>query len=211
MTERADDRPSAPPAGESLGDRAALALLEYREGRSQRLADLVHEATPLLWHTARSQGVPRDLADDVVQSTWAALVRHVDTIDEPKAVLSWLLVTTRRASWDVVRRYRAQTRLTTELPDDATDTSRAIVSPHPGPEELALRTDRDRALWAAVGELSERCRILLRLVAQADRPDYRAISEAVGMPVGSIGATRGRCLAKLRTVLERETPGEVGS
>jgi len=42
------------------------------------------------------------------------------------------------------------------------------------------------------------------VIAFADRPDYAAISEALGMPVGSIGPTRGRCLAKLRKALEQD-------
>jgi hypothetical protein len=49
--------------------------------------------------------------------------------------------------------------------------------------------------------LSERCRALLRIVAQVERPDYSMVAEAMGMPHGSIGPTRGRCLAKLRESL----------
>ena len=49
--------------------------------------------------------------------------------------------------------------------------------------------------------LPERCRALLGIVAQVARPDYATVAEAMGMPVGSIGPTRGRCLAKLREML----------
>ncbi len=49
--------------------------------------------------------------------------------------------------------------------------------------------------------LPERCRQLLSLVAMVDRPDYAVVSRMLGMPVGSIGPTRGRCLAKLRLAL----------
>ncbi len=188
-------------AEESLGDRAARALLEYREGRTDALTDLVREATPLLWHTVRAQGVDRDVADDVVQSTWAALVRHADTIAEPKAVLKWLLVTARRAAWQAVRKSRSDARRRTELPDDVTEGAAALPDFGPGPEAEVLRDERDRLLWSSLKRLPQRCQELLRLVSLADRPDYKAISASIGMPVGSIGATRGRCLAKLRAVL----------
>jgi len=191
-------------ADETLGDRAAAALLEYREGRTDALAELVREATPLLWHTVRAQGVDRELADDVVQSTWAALVKHAATIAEPKAVLKWLLVTARRGAWETVRKSRDDLRRRTELPDDAPEGSVALPDPGPGPEAEVLRNERDRGLWRALRELPERCQELLRLVSLADRPDYKAISAAIGMPVGSIGATRGRCLAKLRAVLTEQ-------
>lgn len=65
-------------------------------------------------------------------------------------------------------------------------------------------------LWRLVGTLSERCRYLLRIIAFADRPDYAAIADALGMPVGSIGPTRGRCLATLRTALTREPSYQTG-
>jgi DNA-directed RNA polymerase specialized sigma24 family protein len=57
-----------------------------------------------------------------------------------------------------------------------------------------------------MGQLSEPCRDLLRLVAFARRPNYDAAAVALGMPKGSIGPTRGRCLAKLRRLLA-EDPG----
>ena len=202
-TEHTDDGDDHP----SLGDRAAQALLDYREGRPDALGDLVREATPLLWHTVRSQGVDRETADDVVQNTWAALVRHAHTITEPHAVLKWLLVTARRGAWEAVRKGREDLRRRTELPDDNPDVSLPLPDRGPGPEAEVLRDERDRLLWAALRRLPERCQELLRLISLADRPDYRAISAAIGMPVGSIGATRGRCLAKLRAVLTQQ--GEI--
>ncbi|QAY64419.1 sigma-70 family RNA polymerase sigma factor [Xylanimonas allomyrinae] len=187
---------------ETLGDRAARALLEYREGRSAALSAVVREATPLLWHTVRAQGVDRDTADDVVQSVWAALVRHAGTITEPRAVLKWLLITARRAAWEAARRAREDQRRRTGLPDDAPDAVHPLPDPRPGPDLHVLTDERDRAVWRALALLPQRCQELLRLVSLADRPDYRMISAAIGMPVGSIGATRGRCLAKLRTALD---------
>ncbi len=56
-------------------------------------------------------------------------------------------------------------------------------------------------LWGAVASVDERCRKLLRVVAFMDRPDYQTLSTDLDMPVGSIGPTRARCLAKVRTAL----------
>jgi DNA-directed RNA polymerase specialized sigma24 family protein len=61
--------------------------------------------------------------------------------------------------------------------------------------------DQRRTLWAAIRQLSPRCQELLRIVAFAPRPDYAAVAAGLGMPIGSIGPTRGRCLAKLRALL----------
>ncbi|WP_407318983.1 sigma-70 family RNA polymerase sigma factor [Isoptericola halotolerans] len=195
---------TSPPETESLGDRAAAALVGYREGRTEAMSEFVREATPLLWRAVRAQGVSRETADDVVQQTWAALVGHAETIAEPRATLKWLLVTARRAAWEAVRKGRADEQRRAELPDDDAETSATLPDPTPGPEAELLRDERDRLLWDALRELPDRCQELLRLVSLADRPDYRSISAAIGMPVGSIGATRGRCLAKLRAVLTEQ-------
>jgi hypothetical protein len=48
---------------------------------------------------------------------------------------------------------------------------------------------------------SARCQRLLRIIAFDDRPDYAGIARDLDMPVGSIGPTRGRCLAKLKELL----------
>ncbi|GII98730.1 RNA polymerase sigma factor (sigma-70 family) [Sediminihabitans luteus] len=204
MTRLAEDAPqTGEEPTETLGDRGARAVLAYRDGRTEPLGEFVREATPLLWHTVRSQGVPYDLADDVVQGVWVALVRHVETIQEPHAVLKWILVAAKRAAWEATRKHRGEQSRTTALPDDRDDGApRELPDREPGPEAEVLTSERDRILWAAVAELAPRCQTLLRLVARADRPDYRAIAEAIGMPVGSIGSTRGRCLAKLRTILD---------
>jgi DNA-directed RNA polymerase specialized sigma24 family protein len=72
------------------------------------------------------------------------------------------------------------------------------------PEDAVLQDDRDQRLWAAFGRLNERCQELLRLTVLAGRAEYRAVAEALGMPRGSIGPTRGRCLTLLRGLLETE-------
>ena len=71
----------------------------------------------------------------------------------------------------------------------------------PDPASGLIENERDRVLWTAFQQLSDRCRELLRVVAMVERPDYAVVSEALGMPHGSIGPTRGRCLAKLRALL----------
>jgi len=46
--------------------------------------------------------------------------------------------------------------------------------------------------------------VILNEIAQGGRPDYAAISEQTGMPVGSIGPTRGRSLRRMRERLEAD-------
>jgi DNA-directed RNA polymerase specialized sigma24 family protein len=120
-------------------------------------------------------------------------------VAEPQAVLRWLTVTARRDAW---RAARANGRI--DLTED-TATFDLRTAPVDSPEQQVLRTADERALWFAVGKLNERCQRLLRIIAFHDRPDYTALSRELGMPVGSIGPTRGRCLDKLRAELATST------
>ena len=179
------------PVPETLAARAATLFRGFRGGDEACMGELVALLTPILWHTARAQRLDREAAEDVVQQSWLALVRSADSITDPQAVLQWLLVSTRREAWRVVR--RADRVDPTDFDDDQ------IVAPAADlPEARTLRRDEDNRLWRHIAALPERCQALLRVIAFADRPDYAAVARALGMPVGSIGPTRGRCLAKLR-------------
>ncbi len=177
---------------ETLASRAAALFRGFREGDETQMSELVALVTPILWHTARAQRLDRDTAEDVVQTSWLALVRSASSISDP--VLQWLIVSTRREAWRVMRQAeRIENRHVEEGETVALERDR--------PEETVLRTDEDGRLWQHIAGLPERCQALLRVIAFADRPDYAAVAKSLGMPVGSIGPTRGRCLAKLRLSL----------
>ena len=55
------------------------------------------------------------------------------------------------------------------------------------------------------GSLSESCQSLLRILIGDPAPSYEEVSEALDMPVGSIGPTRGRALERLRQELQHVT------
>lgn len=179
-------------SAESLAARAADAFVAFRAGDAARLADLVTLLTPPLWAVARSSGLNPAQAEDVIQSSWLALVRSWSSITEPQAVFAWLLTTTRREAWRVAR-----VPPEVELPETA-------VARGPTPEDVAESDDLNRRLWTHVRALSPRCQALLRVIAYSTRPDYATISAALGMPVGSIGPTRGRCLSTLRRALAND-------
>lgn len=183
-------------APSDLATLAAQAVAAHREGDSGAMGRMVASITPLLWRVARAQGLDATAAEDVVQTTWVRLIEKASSIQDPQATLKWLVTTTRREAWTVGRRARSQ--LPTD-PDDGFD-----EVPIPGPEEGVVTRAMDSIVWRHVRTLSARCQYLLAMIAFAEHPDYAAVSDALGMPVGSIGPTRGRCLAKLRLALDQD-------
>jgi RNA polymerase sigma factor (sigma-70 family) len=190
------------PGSETLCNQAAAAFAAYQGGDRAGLDRLVELVTPLLWHTVRGQGVDHSAAEDVVQTVWMRLLHSSSSIREPQTVVKWLLTAARREAWRVTKRARTDLmRTATLFGSDQGEPAGIPRQREAGPEETVFREDSQRQLWTHVQSLSERCQQLLRVIAFADRPDYSRIAESLGMPVGSIGPTRGRCLAKLRQEL----------
>jgi RNA polymerase sigma factor (sigma-70 family) len=183
-----------PTESPSVWETAASLFERWRGGESNALDDLVRLLSPMLWQVVRASGLDRDSAEDVVQTTWLAMVRSGESIAEPRAVAGWLCTTARREAWRVSRQSTRQqpvedVAIARKLPDE------------PAPEGQVVLDDDNERLWSSLARLTERCQRLLRIVAAEARPDYSAIATELGMPVGSIGPTRGRCLEKLRREL----------
>ena len=186
----------------TLASRAGDVFERYRRGEAAAMGELVSMLTPILWHTVRAQRLDRESTEDVLQTTWLALVAHADSITDARAVLQWMLVAAKREAWRVLRNQNRQTPA--EIEEDA------IATPeHQLPENLALLGADQQVLWTHFASLPERCRELLRVIAFSDRPDYAELARALRMPIGSIGPTRGRCLAKLRAGLTADARWEL--
>jgi RNA polymerase sigma factor (sigma-70 family) len=173
-------------------------LERARGGERGALDEVVRELNPLLWRVARAEGLGAEDAADVVQTVWLELVRRLDDIRSPQSLIGWLVTAARREAWRVHARLRRQRPAATGVPGPEPE---SVPDDAPEPSERLLTDERDRVLYEHFRRLSERCRFLLGIVAQAERPDYAMVSEALNMPHGSIGPTRGRCLAKLREML----------
>lgn len=187
-----------PWAGLEGRDRHAACMIAARSGDREAFDVLIADLTPLVWHVARGGGLDRTSAEDVVQTVWLALLRHLDRLTEPRALAGWLITTTRREASRVQQRATGQVELSPEVAEQTPTTE-------PSPETEVLRGERDRQLWSAFHRLSQRCQELLRLTVLAGRAEYRAVAEALHMPHGSIGPTRGRCLNNLRSLYDGDS------
>ena len=175
---------------DDLGARLAAAA----SGDRASWDHIVDRFTGLVWSVARSYRLSTDDAADVVQTTWLRLLDNLARIEDPQRLGSWLATTARHESLHSLRRSRRETsvdviEIMSSVPDDRTAVDREL-----------LRSERDSALWELVERMSDGCRRLLRVMIATPPPSYAEIADALDMPVGSIGPTRGRCLATLRSL-----------
>jgi RNA polymerase sigma factor (sigma-70 family) len=182
------------PTSSALYDAATDAFRRWRTGEDAALDDLVRVMSPVLWHVVRATGLDREATEDVVQNTWLTLVRSGDSVRDAQAITRWLCTAARREAWRVSK---AATR-TRPVEDDVLA---ARMPTESSPESEVVTLDDKAVLWAAITRLPERCQRLLPIVAREPRPDYSSVADTLGMPIGSIGPTRRRCLDKLRIEL----------
>jgi RNA polymerase sigma factor (sigma-70 family) len=176
------------------GVEVDIAALVVAAGRGDQNAwdVLVARFTRLLWSIARGYRLDDATAADAVQTTWLRLVDNLDKISEPEAIGGWLATRMRRECLHVLRRSAREIPSTTNgWLDEEPARLREL-------DARLLDDERDRALWRAMGMLKERCQRLLRVLMAAPAPSYDEVSAALGMPIGSIGPTRQRCLRHLR-------------
>jgi RNA polymerase sigma factor (sigma-70 family) len=170
---------------------AAAAFTRWRDGDDGGLDDLVRVLSPVLWQVVRATGLDRDRAEDVVQTTWISLVDHADSITSPQGIAAWLCTSARREAW------RAGRQATRERPVEDQVLAHGLPDQE-SPERQVVLDDEAALVRDCLSRLPERCQKLLRIVAAGPRPNYTEVANTLGMPVGSIGPTRGRCLEKLR-------------
>jgi RNA polymerase sigma factor (sigma-70 family) len=159
---------------------------------------LVERYSRLVWAVARSFRLSSADAADVSQTTWLRLVEKLDTIKDPDHLAGWLATTAKRESLRILRLSGRES--------PTFDDGEELLGPEAGsleqnPEALALLGDEYTHLWRAFARLSESCQVLLWLVTVAPLGSYAEVSAALGMPIGSIGPTRSRCLDRLRAQL----------
>lgn len=191
------------PGPEQVWARATMGFTRWLDGDQDGLQDLVGVMTPVLWHVVRAYRLSPEAAEDVIQTTWLALVRRRDTIADVVAIGGWLTTTARREAW------RSAQKATRDVPTEEQEYQGLLPRQRSAEQAAVEHAERDR-LWEAVGTLDERCQRLLRIVAFEHRPDYKQVAATLDMPIGSVGPTRGRCLAKLRVALGSD-PVEEGT
>lgn len=162
------------------------------EGDRDAWDALVARFSGLVWSIARSHRLNAADAADVSQTAWLRLVENLGRIREPDRVGAWLAATTRNECLRVIRKSGRQ------VPTDL-ETDHEPLPADTAPLDAGLLAgERNEQLWRAFAAISARCQVLLRTLI-ADPPlSYEEVSAALGMPVGSIGPTRARCLDHLR-------------
>jgi len=181
---------------EDRGGLDAL-VLAAAAGDGGAWSALIERFAPRVRGVARAHRLAAHDVEDVVQATWLRLFEHIDTVREPRALGAWLETTGRRESLRVLRaRQRERPTDSEQLfdrPVEPVNEQRLVAA-----ERRAALGERRAALAMALEQLPGRQRVLLSMVFADAASSYQTISSSLDLPIGSIGPTRGRALARLR-------------
>jgi RNA polymerase sigma factor (sigma-70 family) len=137
----------------------------------------------------RHRLAPHDV-DDVLQTTWLRLFQHIGSVREPVALGAWLDTTARRESLRLLHSTKR------ELPTDEDLDYNEVAEPIAERELVAA--ERRAALAAGIERLPRAQQRLIGILLAQPTLSYAGIATALEAPIGSIGPTRGRSLARLR-------------
>ena len=182
----------------AVEDRGAtdLAALHRRalDGDEHAWRSLVDALKNVAWKVLNSYGISAEDRNDAFASTFFRLFERLGTIREPLKLPGWVATTARNEANAAYRR-QARVQPMADLP------VRPAIGADPAVAEHSERLEHQEvhaALRGALGRLSAEHQALLRLLC-ADPPiPYDDIARLMDMPIGSIGPTRQRLLARLR-------------
>jgi RNA polymerase sigma factor (sigma-70 family) len=174
-------------------DPSVVALVTRAAGGDQSAwNELVERYAPLVWMICARYRLSNHDIEDVGQTVWLLLVEQLGKLREPAALPGWLATTTKRECFRVVTAARKSERLGTRLDDAPQFVDDTMI------DEEILMAERNAGLRAAFAELPAQCQQLLSMLLSDPPHTYSEISVKLGIPVGSIGPQRARCLERLR-------------
>jgi len=169
-----------------------------RSGDQRAWEALIEKYKNLIYAIPFRYGAQADDAADIFQAVWVDLYNELPRLRNVGALRSWLMTVTGRQS---LRWKRRRSRLgETDLPDDngSEPGDDAPLAP-----DAMVEIEHQQQVRDAVASLSPRCRGMVEMLFLADPPaPYQEVAAQFGLALGSIGFIRGRCLQKLRKLLE---------
>ena len=164
----------------------------------------IDDLGPLLRRVSSAYRLGDAEAADAVATVWLKLVENIGSLRDGSSVPGWLMMTIRR---ECLARAGARSR---ERP----------VAEFAGVNEPVevidfdlwlLDADRRQMVHRAMMKLSEQQRQLIWMLFADPTPSYAEISANLAMPIGSIGPTHCRLLAKLRDAMSDDEGWELAN
>jgi RNA polymerase sigma factor (sigma-70 family) len=188
---------NAAPAVRELSWPDERLVRECRKGNQDAWAALIDKYKNLIFSIPIKFGLSREDAGDIFQAVCLELLSGLPKLREPKALPKWLMQT----SYHQCLRWK---KLRPDILEDRDDGEQQ-PSLEELPEQILYQVQREQSVREAMSELPKRCNQMVAMLFFEDPPrPYDEVAKELQLATGSIGFTRGRCLKKLRQLLEEK-------
>lgn len=170
------------------------------DGDARAWEALVRRHERLVYSIGRSYRLGDEDMGDVFQDVFTALLKGLPRLRDGRTLVRWLSSTSERiARTTALKRRREAAR------EDHEDDTFANLEDQGDEIGADLeKVERQHQVRMALGAISDRCKRLLEALYYEDpTPSYTELSQRLGVPVGSLGPTRARCMERLKGHFEQ--------
>jgi len=170
---------------------------ECRRGNQQAWHVLVNRYKNLIYSIALRYGAPHQDAADIFQRVCLDLFNELPRLRDAEALQGWLIRVTTHKCYHWKRRKSSRE---SEWDEDGMAARSADAA---APPDMVAELEREQLVRDAIAQLPPRCREMIELLFFESPPlPYADVAQRLGLARGSIGFIRGRCLERLKKILE---------
>jgi RNA polymerase sigma factor (sigma-70 family) len=190
--------------GDSITEKPELSsddelLRRCRAGDEDAWEQVMEKYQRLIYSIPLNFGLGSDDAADIFQQTFMSLIEHLERLRPDSNLGAWLATVARRHA---LHRLRKRKR---EQPGTDGDIGESEEYQASTTTDASLHFEQVQIIDQGLNQIGRRCRdLLLALYFDPRELSYEEIAERLNIAVGSIGPTRGRCLARLREALSKK-------
>jgi RNA polymerase sigma factor (sigma-70 family) len=169
------------------------------EGDDRAWSALLERYKNLIYSIPLRYGTPHQDAADIFQAVCLDLFNELPRLRDAEALQGWLIrVTTNKC-------YHWKQRMVGRNGDSDDGQLDNLSGTGPIPGEVIAEIEREQIVREAIDGLPDRCREMIEMLFFEIPPmPYNDVAQRLQLAKGSIGFIRGRCLKRLKKVLEQK-------
>jgi RNA polymerase sigma factor (sigma-70 family) len=174
-------------------------VAECLAGDERAWSALLDRYKNLIYSIPLRYGAPHQDAADIFQAVCLDLFNELPRLRDAEALQGWLIRVTTHKCYHWKRR-----QISSEKDLDENQLEKLSANDLIPPDVLA-EVEREQMVRDAIAQLPPRCRQMIEMLFFEHPPlPYNDVARRLSLATGSIGFIRGRCLKKLKKILEEK-------
>jgi RNA polymerase sigma factor (sigma-70 family) len=174
-------------------------VAECLAGDERAWGALLDRYKSLIYSIPLRYGTPHQDAADIFQSVCLDLFNELPRLRDAEALQGWLVSVTAHKCYHWKR---GQAEHVSDLSGEHVE---SISSSQAIPPDVLAELEEEQMVREAMGHLPPRCREMIELLFFEQPPmQYNEVARRLSLATGSIGFIRGRCLKRLKKLLQEQ-------